>query len=75
MLKTPSYTPQVDIENLNGQIRRMLMHLFVRQQNQHWTNAVGVIEGNLNNYNVIKQKTAKQEPKQNIQPIKYEIGD
>ena len=29
VLKTPSYTPQVDIENLNGQIRRMLMHLFV----------------------------------------------
>ena len=33
------------------------------------------IEANLNNYNAIKQQTLQPQPTQNIQPIKYEIGD
>ena len=35
---TKSYSPQPDIENLNGQIRKMISELFVRNHRLVWIN-------------------------------------
>lgn len=51
LVNTMSNTPQSNIENLNGQVRKMLQQLAVRKRNLVWHTELEAIENNLNNYN------------------------
>ena len=45
-----SYIPNPNIENVNGQIRELLKHTFVRSKNLIWYNELHNIENNINNH-------------------------
>jgi transposase InsO family protein len=47
-----SYVPQSDVENFNGQIRKMLSEHFVKNKNKKWIDVLDHIQGSLNWYNI-----------------------
>jgi hypothetical protein len=49
-IKNPPYNPIKPIEAMNGNVRRLLRELFVRNQNATWWNQLGTIQNSLNNY-------------------------
>jgi hypothetical protein len=51
ILTSASYTPVADIENLNGQVRKLMSELFVRNANLVWYPHLQEIEDNINNFN------------------------
>lgn len=60
---TPSHTPQPNIEQLNGQVRKMLSKLFVMNKNLHWFSYLKDIELNMNNFFGLKRNVNKREKK------------
>ena len=72
VIKAPSHTPLSEIENLNGQVRKMLNELFTRRGQKRWREFLTDIEANLNNYNEIR-RDREEEP----QPLRilFAIGD
>ena len=69
----PSYTPQSNIENLNGQVRKMLQIEFTRHNNLVWVDKLDFIENNLNYYNL---EVRKQKDTPDVQlKQKLQVGD
>lgn len=58
---TESHTPEPNIENLNGQIRKFIAELAVRKKNLLWINELSQIEANLNSYNTLTRVTQKRD--------------
>jgi len=73
IIKAPSHTPLSEIENLNGQVRKMLNELFTRRGQKHWINFLPDIEANLNNFNAIRRD--RDEPENQPIRILFAIGD
>ena len=69
----PSYVPQSQVENWNGQIRKLLSIEFVRRNNLKWIDRLDFIENNLNHFNleIRKAKTVVQAPLK----VSLRIGD
>lgn len=61
MYHTLSHSAQPHIENLNGQIRKMIAELAVRQKNLVWHTHLATIETNLNNYNALTKNRMRRE--------------
>ena len=55
-LYQPSHVPQPNIENVNGQVRKLLSVEFTKQNNLVWINRLEFIENNLNYYNLQVKK-------------------
>lgn len=51
---TETHTPEPHIENLNGQVRRLLSQFFVVNQNLNWRNILNDIELNIHNLNATR---------------------
>ena len=79
---TPSHTPQANIENLNGQIRKFLSQLFVYLKKTTWINHIKDIEDNFNSYNSLPKNEIKRNVKNEltknndnvIRPL-FKVGD
>ena len=52
----PSHVPQPNVENTNGQIRKLLSVEFAKQNNLVWIDRLTFIENNLNYYNLQVKK-------------------
>ena len=61
VITTKSYSPQPDIENFNGQVRKMLSELFVRNKDLVWINDLKKIQDNLNKFNDLPFNQIKRE--------------
>ena len=75
---TKSYSPQPDIENFNGQIRKMISELFVRNNRLVWINDLRKIQDNLNHYNDLPVNRMKREQRDEIaerRRNKFNIGN
>ena len=48
----PSHVPQPNIENTNGQVRKMLSTEFVKNDNLVWITRLEFLENNLNHFNI-----------------------
>ena len=80
ILNTPSHTPQPNIEQINGNIRRILSHIFVEYKTLNWVDFIHDIETNINNYNALPRNIAKRQEnidnlENNIIKPKYQMGD
>jgi len=80
ILNTPSHTPQPNIEQINGNIRRILSHIFVEYKTLNWVDFIHDIETNINNYNALPRNIAKRQEnidnlENNIIKPKYRMGD
>jgi hypothetical protein len=49
-IHNPAHFPVPTIEAMNGNVRRLLKDMFVRQGNTEWYNKLGTIQNSLNNY-------------------------
>ena len=68
-----SYDPVKQIENVNGQIRRLLSKTFVNNKNLIWYNKIKEIEDSINDYVDITFDPENQTVLKQIQP--YKIND
>ena len=88
-LTTPSHTPQSNIENVNGQVRKFLSKLLVKYMDDagrplfKWIDVLEDIEDNINNYNGLQRNVLKRQKKadklkgKKSKPVKnkFKIGD
>ena len=61
-LTTESYVPQPNIENLNGQIRKMISQHFILNNKTVWIHNLNEIERNLNSFNAIDKEKRQLQP-------------
>ena len=73
-ISTQSYTPQPDVENMNGQIRKMISQNFILNKKNVWIHNLQQIEDNLNNYNALIKREPPPKNETKREP-KYKKGD
>lgn len=74
LITTNSHTPQSNIENLNGQIRKFLQHIAVRNKNLVWYDKLDDIEKNINSYNALGRNKRERQLKKEQHKEKIKEG-